>query len=226
MLLALVVCAGSDFASLTHATVTEVKGAASGSIVPCALLAPSTPTASFTYANTSDYSLTGMDLSRTVSNAWNSPMRAKRSTPRTVGLSTITLDAFGAKIKLLNMSAPLLQVAVGVMYKVHQDKSKLVCHRVQNAKWDIQVPFHLALGDKLLSPDRPVSVAATHFLTGKPSAATPIMAEQRFECACLLPSRLRHSADTPAPYAYRGLRPPASLSRARSTGRRQRRVSG
>ncbi len=126
----LALCASLAFAPLAHAAVTEVEGAAGGGIVPWALLAPSTPTASFTYVNTGDYSLTSLGVSGTVFKRLELSYARQAFNTESVGLGTINVDTFGAKVKLLDMSAMLPQVAVGVMYKVNEDRSKLVAGHV------------------------------------------------------------------------------------------------
>ncbi len=143
MLSGLTLCAALAAAPMAHAAVTEVEGAAGGGIVPWALLAPPTPTASFTYVNTGDYSLTSLGVS------WSLFKRLELSYARQafntgpVGLGTINLDTFGAKVKLLDMSARLPQVAVGVMYKVNEDRSKLVASGLPFAH-DNGVDFYVA----------------------------------------------------------------------------------
>ncbi len=112
----LALCASLAFAPLAHAAVTEVEGAAGGGIVPWALLAPSTPTVSFTYVNTGDYSLTSLGVSGTVFKRLELSYARQAFNTESVGLGTINVDTFGAKVKLLDMSAMLPQVAVGVMY--------------------------------------------------------------------------------------------------------------
>ncbi|GBE09847.1 hypothetical protein BMS3Abin12_00399 [bacterium BMS3Abin12] len=121
----LALCASLAFAPLAHAAVTEVEGAAGGGIVPWALLAPSTPTASFTYVNTGDYSLTSLGVSGTVFKRLELSYARQAFNTESVGLGTINVDTFGAKVKLLDMSAMLPQVAVGVMYKVNEDQNKI-----------------------------------------------------------------------------------------------------
>lgn len=143
MLTGLVLGVALAAAPLAQAAVTDVDGAAGGGIVPWALLAPSTPTASFTYVNTGDYSLTSLGISGTLFKRLELSYARQAFNTGPVGLGTINVDTFGAKVKLLGMSAKLPQVAVGVMYKVNEDKSKLVAGGVPY-KSDTGVDFYVA----------------------------------------------------------------------------------
>lgn len=131
MLSGLTLCAALAAAPMAHAAVTEVEGAAGGGIVPWALLAPPTPTASFTYVNTGDFSLTSLGVSGSLFKRVELSYARQTFDINTLGLGSkgaggsLHVDTFGAKVKLLDMSRYLPQVAVGTMYKINEDKSKI-----------------------------------------------------------------------------------------------------
>ncbi len=112
-------------ATSAQAAPTEVEGAAGGGIVPWALLAPASPTVSFTYVGTGAYSLTSLGVSGTIMKRLELSYARASFDTEGVGLGIINLDTFGAKYKITGMSANLPQIAVGIQYKKNQSSSAL-----------------------------------------------------------------------------------------------------
>jgi len=132
--IALTVAMASCCLTGAQAAVTQVEGQAGGGIVPWALLSAGTPTASFTWVDTGDYTLSTVALQAGIAN-WVELSYARITFdtgrhPSHDGLTGTTLnpngewllgkvdvDVIGAKVRLLEMSDSMPAVALGVQYK-------------------------------------------------------------------------------------------------------------
>jgi hypothetical protein len=118
----------------TQAAVTEVEGQAGGGIVPWALLSTGKPTASSTWVDTGDYTLSSLAVQGTIMDrlelsyaymTFDTGRHPKHDGYTGTALDTdgewllgkIDVNVFGAKVKVLDMSDTLPAVAVGVQYK-------------------------------------------------------------------------------------------------------------
>jgi len=141
--IALTVAMASCCLTGAQAAVTQVEGQAGGGIVPWALLSAGTPTASFTWVDTGDYTLSTVALQAGIAN-WVElsyaritfdtgrhpshdgiildPDRAATFDPTNDPggewlLGKVDVDVIGAKIRLLEMSDSMPAVALGIQYK-------------------------------------------------------------------------------------------------------------
>lgn len=101
-----------------QAAVTSLEGQAGGGIVPWALLSSGKPTASFTWVDTGDYTLSSLALQGTLFN-WVELSYARQTfDTAAVGLDKVNVNVFGAKVKILDMADGIQPaLAVGVQYK-------------------------------------------------------------------------------------------------------------
>ncbi len=152
-LAALVTAMAMTTSGAALAAVSEVDGAGGGGIVPWALLSGDDAksdygaVASYTYINTNDFSLHSAGAAASfmhrveVSYAhWYLALPTALSTG--LGTNNIQADVLGAKVKLMDMSEGLPQVAFGVQYK-HNSKGTLVT-KTLGAKSDSGTDFYVA----------------------------------------------------------------------------------
>jgi hypothetical protein len=117
-----------------QAAVTQVEGQAGGGIVPWALLSGGKPTASATWVDTGDYTLSSLAVQGTIANRVELSLAQitfdTGRHPKHDGYTGATLDPqgewllgkidvniFGAKVKVLDMTDTMPTVAVGFQYK-------------------------------------------------------------------------------------------------------------
>ncbi len=109
------------------AAVTQVEGQAGGGIVPWALLSGGQPTASFTWVNSGDYTLSTLAAQVNIAK-WVELSYARQTfdtgdaglalADAGIDMRQINVDVLGAKVKLLDMGdGPQPALAVGVQYK-------------------------------------------------------------------------------------------------------------
>ncbi|VAW34474.1 Hypothetical protein in Cyanoglobin locus [hydrothermal vent metagenome] len=109
---------GSLVATGSQAAVTQLEGQAGGGIVPWALLSGGTPTASMTWVDTGDYTLSSLAVQGTLFKRVELSYARLTFDTGHVGLGQVNVDAFGAKIKVCDMAAGFQPaVALGVLYK-------------------------------------------------------------------------------------------------------------
>ncbi len=109
---------GSLVATGSQAAVTQLEGQAGGGIVPWALLSGGTPTASMTWVDTGDYTLSSLAVQGTLFNRVELSYARLTFDTGHVGLGQVNVDAFGAKIKVCDMAAGIQPaIALGVLYK-------------------------------------------------------------------------------------------------------------
>lgn len=114
---ALTLAIGSACITSAQAAVTQVEGQAGGGIVPWALLSGGQPTASFTWVDSGDYTLSTLALQTAVAK-WVELSYARQTfDTASVGLGKINVNVFGAKVKLLDMDDSMPAVAAGIQYK-------------------------------------------------------------------------------------------------------------
>ena len=99
------------------AQVTQVEGSAGGGIVPWALPSQGKPTASFTWVNTGDYSLTSLAVQGSLAKRLELSYGRMSFDSAAVGLGKIDVDVFSGKFVLLKMEGRMPAVSVGVQYK-------------------------------------------------------------------------------------------------------------
>jgi hypothetical protein len=115
--IALTVGMGSLCVTGAQAAVTQVEGQAGGGIVPWGLLSTGTPTVSFTWVDTGDYTLSTVALQAGIAK-WVELSYARQTfDTASVGLGKVDVDVLGAKVKVLDMSDSMPALAVGVQYK-------------------------------------------------------------------------------------------------------------
>lgn len=123
-----VVILASVFSTHVYASPTQLEGAGGGGLTPWAMLSEGKPTASLTWVDTGDFNLTSLAVNGTIMDRVE--LSYARQSLDVVGQyasgvirslghtgSTINVDVFGAKIKLMDMSDNLPQVAAGLQYK-------------------------------------------------------------------------------------------------------------
>lgn len=132
------------------AAVSEVDGAGGGGIVPWALLSGDDAqndygaVASYTFINSDDFTLHSAGAAASFMHRFEvSYARWYLDPPSALGLPTsnIQTDVLGAKVKLMDMSDGLPQVALGVQYK-HNAEGTLV--KSLGAKSDSGTDFYVA----------------------------------------------------------------------------------
>lgn len=132
------------------AAVSEVDGAGGGGIVPWALLSGDAAqndygaVASYTFINSDDFTLHSAGAAASFMHRFEvSYARWYLDPPSALGLPTsnIQADVLGAKVKLMDMSDGLPQVALGVQYK-HNAEGTLV--KSLGAKSDSGTDFYVA----------------------------------------------------------------------------------
>jgi hypothetical protein len=104
-------CAG------VQAAVTQVEGQAGGGIVPWALLSGGKPTASFTWVDSGDYTLTSVAIQAAAAERIGLSYARQTFDTGAVGLGKINVNVFGAKVLLMPMKDGMPAVSVGVQYK-------------------------------------------------------------------------------------------------------------
>lgn len=115
-----------------HAAVTQIEGAGGGGLVPWALLAgdngksAASPVASYTFVDTGDFTLQSVGVADSFMHRvefslahWD--LGLPTDLAASLGTNNIQANVFGAKLKLLGMSAWLPQMALGVQYKENLD---------------------------------------------------------------------------------------------------------
>lgn len=111
-----------------YATPTQIEGATGGGLTPWAMLSEGKPTGSLTWVDTGDFNLTSLAINGTIMDrvelsyarqsldvAGQYAAGVVRNLGHTDG--NINVDVFGAKIKLMDMSDNLPQLAAGIQYK-------------------------------------------------------------------------------------------------------------
>jgi len=118
----------------TQAAVTQVEGQAGGGIVPWALLSSGKPTASATWVDTGDYTLSSLAIQGTIADrlelslaqiTFDTGRHPKHDgyTGTTLNpqkewlLGKVDVNIFGAKVKVLDMTDTMPMVSVGIQYK-------------------------------------------------------------------------------------------------------------
>jgi hypothetical protein len=101
----------------TFAAVTQVEGQAGGGIVPWALLTTGKPTASFTWVDSGDYTLSSIALQAALADRIGLSYARQTFDTGDVGLGKINVNVFGAKLQLMKMADAMPAVAIGVQYK-------------------------------------------------------------------------------------------------------------
>ncbi|EDN66881.1 conserved hypothetical protein, secreted [Beggiatoa sp. PS] len=100
-----------------QAAVTQVEGQAGGGIVPWALLTGGKPTASFTWVDTGDYTLTSVAIQAALAERIGLSYARQTFDTGAVGLGKINVNVFGAKVQLLKMADGMPAVTFGVQHK-------------------------------------------------------------------------------------------------------------
>ena len=122
------------------AAVTQVEGAAGGGIVPWALLSGGRPTASFTWVDSGDYTLSSVALQGSIADRVELSYARQTFDTGAVGLGKIDVDVFGAKVKVLGMSDTAPQLALGVQYKrTDADDATLAAWGADDSGTDVYV---------------------------------------------------------------------------------------
>lgn len=120
--------AASFSANLAQAVPTNVEGAAGGGLVPMALMHPQGPLVSYTHLNTQDFRIQSIAVGGTIADrAEISLGHLMTNVPDTYnGLdgnsNSINVNTLGLKVKVLDMSDAMPQVAIGLQHKSSSGK--------------------------------------------------------------------------------------------------------
>lgn len=118
---------GGMIATGSQAAVTQLEGQAGGGIVPWALLSGGMPTASFTWVDTGDYTLSSLAVQGSLFDRVELSYARQTFDTGHVGLGHINVDVFGAKVKVVDMSDGFMPtVSLGVQYKMTDIEDKVL----------------------------------------------------------------------------------------------------